>query len=206
MRPESAIILHMSAQFTPEERKLLFPIQKRREWDQSAFLLTRLLKHNRRLIIPQELHIVTDLADLWRVEAEKLYGPIDLGIMVNHIEDYQWKLARWPLGANPVQAAVESAHRYPDIPERPYFARTGELTYTVLRVAYNMVTEAIRCGEPSFYLSSHHLANLLNVRQKDVHRALTRLVKAGFLQLDSSGDAKKRTANTYAAHIGQPQK
>ena len=192
----------MSAKLTDEERELLFPVTRMDEWEMSAFKLTRFLRHNRRLILSHERHIIQDLAAEWKTEADKVYSddPITTEDLVDVIAQ-QWLSAHWPLGYSPVQAALESAMLYPTIPPVIGDAQTGGTHYLVQRVAYHLNTEALRNGETSFYISSHFLGKLIGANHRTVLRALKRLERLGFLVVAKRGNAEERRATHYLARF-----
>ena len=189
----------MSAKLTAEERKLLFPIDRKCDLEQAIFRFTRFLRHNRRLIVSQERHIIMDLAEEWRTEAQKVFiqRPIDLGDTVDLIAE-NWTSARWPIGFNPIDAAVTLAAEYPNIPPRPDSTLLGDCNYHVMRVVYNLNVAALRNGDTSYYVSSVDLSKRLGYYQTSVFRALRRLEKQGKITVSKRGD-KQGKATSYLA-------
>lgn len=164
----------MSATFTPEEKALLYPVNPALSYERAAFKLVRLLRHNRRLILSQEMHLISELAQEWLSEVSPTFPGFDHGDLLYFIQT-NWTAAHWPLGGNPLEDAVEAATLYPNIPPHPQDPTLGATHYAVMRVAYHLTTAALRNGETRFYLSSHDLARRLGVAQTAVFRALRRL-------------------------------
>jgi len=160
--------------------------------EHSVFLLTRFLKHNRRLILTLERPQVQEVVSEWMIEAAKAYKAADLRQDdVEYLVGEFWPKAIYAVGSNPVAEAIERAQTIPLYPEAP--KGYGECHATIYRIVYWLNVNAIRAGDKLFFAGSHSLAKQIGISRVIIYRAMKRMEKDGILTVHHAGNSLKAT-------------